>query len=238
MSTSEATWKPWRPDDLLGAGNSSRPSLEPENCADADLMSDQDRQDELARVRQQEGQKGFTQGLVKGEEEGRRRGYEEGLQRGKAEGIKQGLAEIHAQHAQFHSQFSRVMESFQISVENMDSVIPARLVQLALMAVRTLLGEHGVTDKMHTSLMNHIRTLLNEDSLLKGKFRLTISAEEPEEVRQQLETLLSTYDWELCADPHLLPGGCRISTEEGELDASLETRWQSLCQLVRNREGV
>ncbi|TGC00610.1 flagellar assembly protein FliH [Escherichia sp. E2661] len=238
MSTSETTWKPWRPDDLLGQSSSSWPNLESENHADVDPMSDPDRQAELARVRQQEGQKGFTQGLVKGEEEGRRRGYEEGLQQGKTEGINQGLAEVHAQQALLTSQFSRVMESFQISVENMDSVIPARLVQLALMAVRTLLGEQGVTDKMHTGLMNHIRTLLNEDRLLKGKFRLTISAEEPEEVRQQLETLLSSYDWELCADPHLLPGGCRISTEEGELDASLETRWQSLCQLVRNREGV
>ncbi|TGC03737.1 hypothetical protein CRG92_01125 [Escherichia sp. E2586] len=71
MSTSETTWKPWRPDDLLGQGSSSWPNLESENHADADPMSDPDRQAELARVRQQEGQKGFTQGLVKGEEEGR-----------------------------------------------------------------------------------------------------------------------------------------------------------------------
>lgn len=87
MSTSETTWKPWRPDDLLGQGSSSWPNLESENHADVDPMSDPDRQAELARVRQQEGQKGFTQGLVKGEEEGRRRGYEEGLQQGKRKAL-------------------------------------------------------------------------------------------------------------------------------------------------------
>ncbi|WP_370881455.1 FliH/SctL family protein [Pantoea anthophila] len=31
----------------------------------------------------------------------------------------------------------------------------------------------------------------------------------------------------------MVPGGCRITAEEGELDATLSTQWQLLCNLSR-----
>jgi flagellar assembly protein FliH len=31
----------------------------------------------------------------------------------------------------------------------------------------------------------------------------------------------------------MLPGGCRLTTDGGELDATTETRWNELCILSR-----
>ncbi|EEX1949152.1 flagellar assembly protein FliH, partial [Escherichia coli] len=32
--------------------------------------------------------------------------------------------------------------------------------------------------------------------------------------------------------PTLHPGGCKVSANEGDLDASVATRWQELCRLA------
>ena len=43
---------------------------------------------------------------------------------------------------------------------------------------------------------------------------------------------LSLHGWRLLADGELHPGGCKVSAEEGDLDASLATRWHELCRLA------
>ncbi|MWT08418.1 flagellar assembly protein FliH, partial [Escherichia coli] len=37
----------------------------------------------------------------------------------------------------------------------------------------------------------------------------------------------------LQSDPQLAAGGCRVVTPDVEYDATMEARWQSLCQLAR-----
>ncbi|MEG2829793.1 MAG: FliH/SctL family protein, partial [Edwardsiella sp. (in: enterobacteria)] len=43
---------------------------------------------------------------------------------------------------------------------------------------------------------------------------------------------LEQQGWKLLADTQLHRGGCKISAEGGELDASIATRWQELCKLA------
>ena len=40
------------------------------------------------------------------------------------------------------------------------------------------------------------------------------------------------YGWRLRGDPSLHHGGCKVSADEGDLDASVATRWQELCRLA------
>ena len=41
-----------------------------------------------------------------------------------------------------------------------------------------------------------------------------------------LGATLSLHGWRLRGDPTLHPGGCKVSADEGDLDASVATRWQ------------
>ena len=43
-----------------------------------------------------------------------------------------------------------------------------------------------------------------------------------------LGATLSLHGWRLRGDPTLHPGGCKVSADEGDLDASVATRWQAL----------
>ena len=57
-------------------------------------------------------------------------------------------------------------------------------------------------------------------------------------LRAHLEQELSA-DWMVVEDASLLRGGCRIETSAGEIDATLQTRWQKLsAALAQDHEWV
>lgn len=232
MPTSNGKWSSWKPENLVEEDFSPDAEMLP-SVQPVDAASDAALQAELARIRKQAEQKGFAQGEQRGQEEGKKQGYEEGLQQGRAEGIAQGAAEFMQQQQKQAQQFAQLIDSFQGALDNLDSAMPSRLVQVALTAVRGMLGDSIVTGQTHTFLLNSIQALLREEQLLQGKAKLWVSAEESPVVQEQLGTLLQAKGWELCIDTQMLPGGCRITTDEGELDATTETRWNALCNLSR-----
>ena len=120
--------------------------------------TEQQRQMELQRLRQQAEQRGLAQGQAKGLEEGRKQGYDEGFLQGQQAGREQGLAEAREQQAQILAQFSTLLESFQTSVDNLEKVIPSRLVQMALIAARAAIGKSLACDS--SFLLEKIQALL------------------------------------------------------------------------------
>lgn len=230
MSTSETKWQVWLPDDLLSEMAEQRT---PPSLMVTEAMSDMQQDAELSGLRQQAEQRGFAQGLAQGIEEGKKQGYDSGFQHGKEEGFAQGLAESKAQQQQQLAQFTQWLDSFQTELDNLNSAIPSRLVQVALTATRAMFGEQIASGSTNTFLLDRIQHLLREENLQQGKAKLWISAEEPETIREQLGNILYSRGWELGIDTQMLPGGCRITTDEGELDATTEARWQSLCNLNR-----
>lgn len=232
MPTSKTSWQSWKPENLLQ--DEPLPELEfHPTHANSDPASEAALQVELSRLRQQAEQKGFAQGQARGSEEGKKQGYEDGFQQGVKEGAAQGLAEQQQRQQQQAEQFAQLIDNFKITLDSLDSVMPSRLVQVALMAARSMLGESVVSANTHHWLMTRIQQLLSDEKLQEGKAKLWVSDLESEEVREQLKALLQQRDWELCTDAQMLPGGCRITTHCGELDASMETRWNALCTLSR-----
>jgi flagellar assembly protein FliH len=45
-------------------------------------------------------------------------------------------------------------------------------------------------------------------------------------VQRHLGEELAPGGWRLCEDPRIEPGGCRVVTSDGAIDAALSTRWQ------------
>jgi len=232
MPMSNGKWTAWRPEKLI---QDELPAVQEQLPVGqgTDAASDAAFQAELARIRKQAEQKGFAQGEQRGLEEGKKQGYEAGLQQGREEGIAQGAAEFMQQQQKQAQQFAHLIDSFKAALDNLDSAMPSRLVQVALTAARSMFGDSIVSGGTHPWLLNNIQTLLREENLLQGKAKLWISAEESALVHEQLGSILQAKGWELCIDTQMLPGGCRITTDEGELDATTETRWNALCNLSR-----
>lgn len=231
MSTSDPDvkgWQRWQPSDLLCEYVPTQ--IEPAEVGD-DPQSDEIVQAELAHLRQQAENNGFKQGQARGVDAGQKQGYQDGFAQGLEEGIAQGVAESKEQQKAIVERFSQLLKEFTTSLSSLDSVIPSRLVQLSLTAARSVIGENIAYD--HTVMLKKIRHLLQQETLLKGHAQLRVSSEDFLMVQENLGEELNALNWVLRQDDQLLPGGCRITSEEGEFDASISTRWEELCRLSR-----
>lgn len=221
-------WQSWQPQNLLD--EYEQPEDEVIHVP-GDYQSDELLQAELSRIRAQAEKKGFAQGQLKGAEEGKKQGYEDGFSQGQKEGFEQGLTEASAQQRETGERFSHLLEEFNVALDSLDSVIPSRLVQLSLTAARAILGKNIVCD--NEVLLEKIQQLLQQETLFKGKAQLWVNPADIDIVEQNVGKSLESMGWELREDAHILPGGCRITSAEGEFDATMNTRWQALCELSR-----
>lgn len=221
-------WVVWKPQNLLDD------TLPPErNLVEMQSAypSEEILQAELAHIRHQAEEKGFLEGQMRGVEEGKQRGFEAGFAEGKQAGFEQGLQVAAEEQRARGERFVHILEEFQLMLDNLDRVIPSRLVQLSLTAVRSLLGRNITCD--HSVLLEKIRQLLQQENIFGELAVLWINPEDIPLVQEMLGKTLEAMGWELRGDASILPGGCRLSSKEGEIDATINTRWQELCELSR-----
>lgn len=222
-------WKIWTPDDLTP---SSSPVLfeslmpqetDPEQPED---VSEPDLQQTLAmmqiQAREQGHQDGYSAGHALGVEEGRKAGFQQG--------IEQGIAEAKQQQAPVHARMQQLVSEFQYTLDALDSVIASRLMQMALEAARQVIGHTQGID--NSALIKQIQGLLQQEPLFSGKPLLRIHPDDLQRVEEMLGATLNLHGWRLRGDPSLHQGGCKVSADEGDLDASVATRWQELCRLA------
>lgn len=218
-------WRAWKPENLLGEPlDTPLPTMD-------NAQSEAQLKAELARLRKQAEQQGFAQGQQQGQEEGRKQGYEAGLKEGRDAGFAQGVEQARVEQQALLREAEVWVSNFKLALENLEGLVPARLVQLSLTAVQQLYGTARVTDNQ--ALNAQIRSLMQQDALLHGTIQLYVSPDAFAPVQAALGETLTAMGWELHRDASLAAGGCRIVSPDVEVDASMETRWQALCQLAR-----
>ncbi|WP_405080581.1 flagellar assembly protein FliH [Pectobacterium versatile] len=226
-------WQPWQPNDLAEPVSRSVPAYqfndEPE-VTEMERFNEENApptlEDELASLRESTMQQAREAGFSQGHQQGYDVGYQEGLAKGQQQGLQNALQ----QQQPIIEQMQHMVTEFQQTLDTLDSVIPARLMQLALTAAKQILGQPPVCDG--NALLGQIQHLLQQEPIFSGKTQLRVHPSDLERVEQYLGPTLSLHGWRLLADSQLHPGGCKVSAEEGDLDASLATRWHELCRLA------
>ncbi|MBZ0056705.1 flagellar assembly protein FliH [Leclercia barmai] len=227
----ELPWKVWTPDDLSPPRAEFVPAsvapAEPGEDDDApELSEEEQRAQQLAQIQMQAHDQGYAAGLNEGRQKGQDQGYQEGL----AQGLAQGLEQARSQQAPIHARMQQLVSEFQNTLDALDSVIASRLMQMALEAARQVIGHTPPVD--NSSLIKQIQGLLQQEPLFSGKPQLRVHPDDLQRVEEMLGATLSLHGWRLRGDPTLHHGGCKVSADEGDLDASVATRWQELCRLA------
>ncbi|HDS7690940.1 TPA: flagellar assembly protein FliH [Escherichia coli] len=217
-------WKTWTPDDLAPPPAEFVPMVESEETIIEEAEPSLEQQ--LAQLQMQAHEQGYQAGIAEGRQQGHEQGYQEGL----AQGLGQGLAEAKAQQAPIHARMQQLVSEFQTTLDALDSVIASRLMQMALEAARQVIGQTPTVD--NSALIKQIQQLLQQEPLFSGKPQLRVHPDDLQRVDDMLGATLSLHGWRLRGDPTLHPGGCKVSADEGDLDASVATRWQELCRLA------
>jgi len=216
-------WQLWQPDDL-GRRDEPEPEILPEPEV---FESEADEQQQLFERMQQQARK---ESQAQGYNEGHQQGFAEGQKAGYDAGFQQGLADAQQQQAPLQARMQQLVTEFQHSLEALDSVIASRLMQLALEAARQVIGQATTVDG--SALLRQIQQLLQQEPMFSGKPQLRVHPDDLQRIEQTLGPTLDLHGWRLLADSTLHPGGCKLSAEDGDLDASVATRWQELCRLA------
>jgi len=232
--SNELPWKIWTPEDLAMPVSEFVPAVAqdsdsddaPQEGEEIVLTDEQKQQQQLAQLQIQAHEQGYSAGLAEGRQNGHSKGYQEGL----AQGLEQGLAQAQQQQAPIHARMQQLVSEFQYTLDALDSVIASRLMQMALEAARQVIGQTPSVD--NTALIKQIQQLLQQEPLFNGKPQLRVHPDDLQRVEEMLGATLSLHGWRLRGDPTLHPGGCKVSADEGDLDASVATRWQELCRLA------
>lgn len=237
MSTSEnqtaKNWILWQPINLSEESlsvPSSVPVISTESSEAATALTPQI---ELSLLQQQAEQAGFVEGERRGFEQGQQAGYDAGKSLGITEARAAETAQLVAQRAQAAQEIKQLFRNVQEALDSLDYIVPSRLFQLALTVVHTMLGQQVLSDSVHQNLLERVQRLLAEESLFQHRTQMWISPEDEPLIAEQFSQTLAERGWCLKIDKHMLPGGCRITCDEGERDESLETRWKVLCTLLR-----
>ncbi|WP_047710094.1 flagellar assembly protein FliH [Pectobacterium atrosepticum] len=226
-------WQPWKLNDLAEPISKPVPTYQVNDEPEVPAMERFNEEntvptleDELASLRESMMQQARETGFSQGNQQGYDAGYQEGLAKGQQQGLQNSLQ----QQQPIIEQMQQMVTEFQQTLDTLDSVMPARLMQLALTAAKQILGQPPVCDG--NALLGQIQQLIQQEPMFSGKTQLRVHPSDLERVEQYLGPTLSLHGWRLLADSQLHPGGCKVSAEEGDLDASLATRWHELCRLA------
>ena len=121
--------------------------------------------------------------------------------------------------------------NLQETLEQLHKLMPARLVQHALAAARQIIGDSLTANPQ--LLSEQLRQALQDDRWLQQDAQLWVNPQDVVWAETFLAQSCQALGWAIRSDENLLPGGCKLTYASGELDATLERRWQALCQLSR-----
>lgn len=228
MESAAQSWQRWDMGELqsprkpVAATPQDKPSTP---SADADLLA----------LRQQVIEDAKQVGFKEGYDAGLQQGYEEGIAKGQEDGLKQALE---TQQQQINDTLAPLLPlgtAFAQALKELDAEIGQDLVDLAMSTGRQLAGE--ALKARPKQVLEIVRELLHTDPSVSGQPRLWLHPKDHALVEEYLGQELTAAGWALQPDDQISRGGCRVTSYNGELDATWESRWLSVKRKVRRRKA-
>ncbi|HSP31122.1 MAG TPA: flagellar assembly protein FliH [Halomonas sp.] len=177
------------------------------------------------RIRQQAEEEGYQAGFEQG--------HKEGLEKGLEEASKQAEIELQEQIRLTVTPLKTLGQQFSDALERIDETIAHDLVELALATGRQLASD--ALKESPEQILAIVRELLHTEPPLVGQQRLWLNPNDHDLVEEHLGNELRAANWKLQPDDQLARGGCRVTSAQGEIDATFESRWHAIQAQSRKR---
>ena len=152
-----------------------------------------------------------------------------------AEGYAEGMAAGRAKAEQACGQMKQLVESFDNTLDNLDFHLADMVLDLALdVARQVLVGELAVRPQHILDVVNQALKQMAESS--RGA-RLLLNPEDAALVRPHLDQVLDKNRLRIVEDVRIVRGGCLIETPQGDLDATLASRWRQVVQVLGSNQN-
>ena len=234
-----SSWQRWQMDELPASNKSSDPASSGPSAHQRKVLAAQKAAEQAHQREQQERQALYERLRQEAEEAGYQAGFQQGLEEGRAKGLEEGRLqardELQEQSRLAIAPLNTLAKQFSEALERIDETIARDLVELALATGKQLAGE--ALQETPEQILNIVRELLHTEPPLVGQQRLWLNPDDHVLVEAHLGTELSAAGWKLQPDDQLARGGCRITSAQGELDATFESRWHAIQSQARKRHS-
>lgn len=165
---------------------------------------------QLAEIQQAAHEEGFEQGRTEGHAFGHREGLEEG--RG---ALQDRLARLDAMVSALEKPF-----------EQLDRQVEEEIVSLVINMVRQLIRREVKLDP--GQIVGVVREALGILPVSSRGIRVMLHPEDAELVREAYTLGEHDQKWQIVEDPVIQRGGCRVHTDTSQVDATLDSRLNTL----------
>ncbi len=163
--------------------------------------------------------------------------YTEGHGNGYRDGYEKGLAEGEAEIRQQAETFQSLIQILDTPFADLDEQVVEQTAQLAIAIARQIIRRELHTDPGQVVAV--VREALKALPVMSRKIRVFLHPEDAMLVRE----VLSLHDegdesqtWKVIEEPLLSRGGCKITSENSTIDATVETRLQRLITEILGGE--
>lgn len=197
-------------------------------AAESALPDPQEVLAEIERLREAARQRGHAEGYAEGHAQGFEAGLNEGREAGLSEGREAGLAEGRAEGLdairQEAEKIQELAHACAQSIENIEEETGQALLNLTVSIARQVL--RNTLKAEPERILDVIREILQVDGSQQGILKLRVNPADLELIDAYLQKDGTVSHWRLQADMSIDRGGCIAETALGNIDATLQTRWQ------------
>jgi flagellar assembly protein FliH len=212
-----------------------------ENHAKVILVCAREQAEALLAEAQREGDDLKSQAYAQGLEEGRRDGSKQGELEGTRAGAQQALAEHQSQLATLVTALSTAAVELDASRRELEARALREVVSLAIAIARRVTKRQGMleSDVLVSNLSEAMKLVAHAADV-----RIGFHPDQKAVLESALPALRLAWPdlkhVELAEDPDIAPGGCRIYTARGHVDADLDAQLDRVVAdlLPRNEEGA
>jgi flagellar assembly protein FliH len=154
--------------------------------------------------------------------EGFEQGRREGQEFGHREGVEQGRAAV----ADRVRRLDELLDALDKPFERLDQQVEQEIVTLVISMVRQLLRREVKLDP--GQVVGVVREALGILPVGARNIRVVLHPEDAELVREAYTLGEHDQKWQIIEDPVIQRGGCRIHTDTSQVDATLDSRLNSL----------
>ena len=163
-------------------------------------------------------------------EELQKAAYEEAFAKGHAEGLSAGAEEIRKRGERYDELLRALCEPF----DRLDESVEKQLVELATALVRQLFRREIRLDPTH--IIGIVREAIQKLPIASRNAQVHLHPDDAALVRESLAPAEGEPAWLIVEDPLIARGGCKVTTESSQIDASTEARLNAVISAALGDE--
>lgn len=156
--------------------------------------------------------------------------YDEAWQKGHAEGLAAGQQAV----AQRAARFDQLLRALSKPFDQLDDSVEKQLVELSIAIVKQLFRREIKINPSH--VIGVVREAIQLLPIASRNVQVQLHPDDASLVRETLSPAEGEPAWTIVEDPLIARGGCQITTESSQIDATTEARLQAVIHATLGDE--